>query len=156
MPFAVVCIGVLAFLVLYAPRKLPNQLNVRSYETAVWAEGHLKPKSLRFGMVDPGVFRFVSGFNTIALNGLAGDREILTLVKQGNAVEILRRYNINYMVQFVAEKDVVKIPSQYIVFRSEPFTYGKLPGRLLIVDASRWIECPTCWWPGYARSAVNS
>lgn len=155
-PFAVVCIGVLAFVVLYAPRTLPNQLNVRSYETAVWAEGHLKPKSLRFGMIDSGVFRFVSGFNTIALNGLAGDREILTLVKQGNRVEILRRYNINYVVQFVAENDVVKIPSQYIVFRSEPFTYGKLPGRFLIVDASRWIECPTCWWPGYAKSAVTT
>jgi hypothetical protein len=152
IPLAIVCIGLLAVLSLYAPRKLPDQYNSRSYETAVWAKGNLGPGNLLFGMADSGVFRFVSGFNTIALNGLAGDQEILSLTMQRNRTEILRRYNVNYVVSFVAEDDIDKIPSGSVVFRSERFTFGELPGRLLIVAASHWTECGTCWWPTYIRS----
>ena len=139
-PFAVVFVGILAFLLVYTPRTLPNPIQVRSYETAVWARDHMGPESLRFGMFDSGVFRFVSGFNTMSLNGLAGDQEVLTLVKRGSWKEIIRRYKINYVVDFVAEKDIVEIPSQHIAFRSNPFTYDKQPGRFLILDSSYWSE----------------
>ena len=92
---------------------------------------------LRFGMVDSGVFRFVSGFKTVSLNGLAGDQELLTLVRRGHWSEIIHRYQINYIVNFFPHEAIPKIPPQYVVFQSDPFTYAS-PGRMLIVGSAYW------------------
>ena len=93
-------------------------------------------------MYDPGVFRFVSGFETMALNGLASTPEVTALVLDGNWTDIIAEYNINYVVQFVAEQDIATIPQQYVKFRTEPFEKylwrydTKMPGRFLILDSS--------------------
>ena len=141
LPFAAVLIGVLAVLTLYVPRKLPNQLSLETYRTAVWARNHIDASSeLRFGMGDSGIFRFVSSFKTVSLNGLAGDRELLKLVRQGNWSGIIDRYEIDYIVTFHPTEEVSKIPSRYVVFQSDPFVYGGKPYRMLIVDSAHWSE----------------
>lgn len=139
-PFAAVFVGVLGFLLAYTPQKMPNMVNLRAYETAIWAKDHMGPKDLRFGMIDSGVFRYVSGFKTLSLNGLAGDRDVLTLVKQENWKELIGRYDVRYVVQFVPEDDIAGIPSEHIKFRSDAFTFRKEQGRFLILDSSYWTE----------------
>ncbi|MET4430137.1 MULTISPECIES: hypothetical protein [unclassified Mycolicibacterium] len=142
LPFGVVVAGVLTSVLAFAPKALPDIANVRSYETASWAKEHLDSADVRFGMYDPGVFRFVSGFKTMALNGLASTPEVTALVLDGNWTDIIAKYNINYVVQFVAEQDIAAIPQQYVKFRTEPFEKylwrydAKMPGRFLILDSS--------------------
>lgn len=141
-PFVVVFLAVVTALATFAPKAIPDVTNVRSYDAAVWARERLASDNARFGMYDPGVFRFVSGFDTVALNGLASTPEVTKLVQEANWVEIIRRYNIRYVVQFVAEEDIAGIPPRYVKYRSEPFEkylwrYDKMkPGRFLILDSS--------------------
>lgn len=141
-PFAVVFAAVLAALAAFAPKAMPDVANVRSYDAAVWAREHLSSNEPRFGMYDPGVFRFVSGFQTMALNGLASTRSVTTLVQQEKWSEIISRYDIRYVVEFVADEDISAIPPQYIRYRSEPYKkyewrYSRQKvGSLLILDSS--------------------
>jgi hypothetical protein len=139
-PFAVVFVAVVGILLTYAPQKMPNMVNLRSYETAIWAKDHMGQEDLRFGMMDPGVFRYVSGFDTLALNGLAGDRDVLTLVKQEKWKELINRYDVAYVVQFVPEDDIAGIPAEHMKYRSDPFTFRKEEGRFLILDSNYWTE----------------
>ena len=108
----------------------------------MWARKHLDAPDVRFGMYDPGVFHFVSGYPTVALNGLASTRDVTELVNQQKWSEIIRRYHINYVVQFVADEAMPSVPKQYIKYESEPFEKfawrfdGQRTGKLLILDAS--------------------
>jgi len=139
VPLAAVCIFVLAILFVYAPRKLPNSINVASYGAATWAREHLQEGNPRFGMYDSGVFRFVSGFDTVAINGLAGDRTTMRLAKEGKRAEIITRYEIDYVVEFVADLTILTIPPRYVLYRSEKFVFNANgPGRYLIVDSKWW------------------
>lgn len=140
IPWATITFAVLGVLFGYAPRTLPVSIHVRSYETAVWARAHLEPRSLRFGMIDPGIFRFVSEFNTVALNGLAGDRETMELANRGDTKGMIRRHNIDYIVSFIASDKVSEIPSKDAVFASDPFKYLGVTGKFVIVRSSYWID----------------
>lgn len=57
-------------------------------------------------------------------------------------MEIIRRYDIAYVVEFVADDDIASIPPRYIKYRSAPFEKyewrhsGKKIGSLLILDSS--------------------
>ncbi|MGP1667155.1 MAG: hypothetical protein ACTS5I_14880, partial [Rhodanobacter sp.] len=141
-PFAAVSALILTTLALFAPKAMPDVSNVRSYDAALWARQHLSSNDPRFGMYDPGVFRFVSGFQTMALNGLASTRSVTTLVQHENWKEIIRRYDIRYVVEFVPDEDISSIPPQYIKFRSAPYQkyewrYSRQKiGSLLILDSS--------------------
>jgi len=138
LPITVVLIGVLAVLTLYVPRKLPNQVNLQAYRTAVWARGHVDSESgPRFGMVDSGIFRFVSGFKTLSLNGLAGDRQLLELVRQEALPEIINHYKLNYVTYFYPTEKIVGIPPNYVLYRSDPYTYVRR-GQMLVIDAAYW------------------
>lgn len=141
-PFALVYAAVVATLLAFAPKAMPDIANVRSYQAAQWAKAHLDSGDTRFGMYDPGVFRFVSGFKTVALNGLASTHDVTVLVQQEKWSEIIRRYDIRYVVHFVADEAMPSIAPQYIKFESEPYDKyawrydGYRTGRLLILDAS--------------------
>jgi hypothetical protein len=142
VPFSLALAATLAILGAFAPKAMPDVANVRSYDAAVWAREHLSDDHARFGMYDPGVFQYVSGLPTIALNGLASTREVVSLVQEGKWSEIIRRYNVDYVVQFVPSEDISAIPANYIEYRSETFDRfawrysGHKVGRLLILDAS--------------------
>ncbi len=139
LPLAALTMAVVVVIVGYAPRKLPRPTNVASYQTAMWAKEHLQPESLRFGMIDSGVFRFVSGFNTVSLNGLAGDRAMKDLYVSGRIAEIIRRYHVDYVVALAWDSEVSKVPSNYVVFQSAEFKHsGRWPARFLIVDPKFW------------------
>jgi hypothetical protein len=141
-PFAAVYALIVATLLAFAPAAMPDVMNVRSYDAAMWSRQHLDAPNVRFGMYDPGVFRFVSGYPTVALNGLASTRDVTELVNQQKWSEIIRRYKINYVIQFVANEAMPSIPQQYIKHVSEPFEKyawrynGYKTGRLVIMDAS--------------------
>jgi len=140
-PFAAVILALLGILFVYAPRKLPNPINVHSYEVANWARDNLKPADPRFGMYDPGVFRAVSGFDTVALNGLAGDEEMMHLALQHEYPEMIRRYQLDYVVEFVPQNTNLEFPSQYVVFRSGEFrNHADVLGVFAIVDSSYYTR----------------
>src|SRR6185436_13354616 len=96
-------------------------INIHSYEVAIWARDNLKPNNPRFGMYDPGVFRFVSEFDTVALNGLAGDKETMDLALRLDYQAMIRRYQLDYIVEFIPEKSNSEFPAQYVAFRSGKF-----------------------------------
>lgn len=139
LPFGAVYAAVLAVLVSSAVSDLPKPTNLGNYEAGIWARDHLQPKELRFGMIDPGVFRIASGFDTVALNGLAGDRRMMMLYRDRSIAEIIPSYDIDYVVVFAAEKDVRMIPPEYVAYRSQPVDRHLLgQGRIMIVKPEYW------------------
>ncbi len=142
LPFGVVLLAVVVSVVGFAPKAIPDVTNRRSYDAAVWANKHLSAGDPHFGMYDPGVFTFVSGFHVVALNGLASTREVTDLVREQNWTEIIRRYDIRYVVVFVADEDIGTIPPNHIRYRTNSFDKylwrydEKKQGRYLIVDSS--------------------
>jgi hypothetical protein len=139
LPFGAVYAAVLAMLVSNAASDLRKPTNLGNYQAGIWAREHLQPKELRFGMIDPGVFRIASGFDTVALNALAGDRRMMMLHRDRNKAEIVRSYDIDYVVVFAVEKDVPTIPAEYVVYRSPPVErYQVGQGRIMIVKPEYW------------------
>lgn len=140
VPFLMLLLGVLCVVLIYGPKKLPNKVSVEVYRAAVWARAHFAvEKSPRFGMCDSGIFRFVSGYETVSLNGLAGDRELLELVRKEDWAGIVKKYNIDYLVDFRSEEEIRTMKVGDIIFKSETYVYVK-PGRMVIMRPSLMLE----------------
>jgi hypothetical protein len=112
-------------LAVYAPRKLPNREGIPVYELAVWARETL-PGEARFGMYDSGIFRYVSGRPTLALNGLVGDPELARWAVERNLRAMVERHAIDYVISPLNEEQISSIDPQFVVYTSDTI---RKPGR---------------------------
>jgi hypothetical protein len=110
----------------------PNTIHAAIIEVATWAREGL-PADARVGMYDSGLFRVISERQTIALNGLAGDRELLLMASslplEVRAKKLVERYSIEYIVTFGSEEDLASITDPscivYVSKNTAPTFAGK-------------------------------
>ena len=106
-PVAGVGLFVLAILVFYAPGTLVNPVNVRTYDSAIWAREHT-PRTARFGMYDSGVFHFVAERPTLSMNGLA--RDVRSMIET---------YQLDYIVTVVPQREAASLDAEYVRYLSD-------------------------------------
>jgi hypothetical protein len=119
LPLLLLALLLVCILALHAPHTLRNRVNVATVEAGLWASQHTPPTA-RFGMYDSGIFHFVANRPTLALNGLAGDRELLALAQRRAIREIVQRYALDYLVTVIPARDLHTLPPEHLIYLSSP------------------------------------
>jgi len=97
--------------------KYPRLPSYATIEAAKYAKYHVKRNSI-FIMHDPGKFRYVSELRTLAGNGLIGDRSLMELASNNQKNKIIKKYNINYVVDIFSSNDIRKMGDPIFVSRN--------------------------------------
>lgn len=125
-------------LVTYAPRKCPDPAKTAIFDMARWSKENL-PADARYGMYDPGIFRFVSGRSTLALNGLAGDRELMALAQSRETLPVIERYDLDYIVTWIHAKQVDGPGREKLVYVSPEVLRTSIGNsRCVVVEANSY------------------
>lgn len=109
--------------------------NTTNLVNALWAKEHI-PSDRLYAMYDSGIFSFFSQFNTVPLNGLISDVQTMLESKDRRYNDIMKRFNVDYLVVNLDDEQVAEIPSGGVLHKADrKFDYGPhRDQRLCIVD----------------------
>ena len=153
-PFAIVVLAIATQFVFLITQSLanPHRAGIAVYDTAMWSKENLPPDS-RIGMYDSGMFQFISGLDTISLNGLAGDAELMNLAIENDIRSIISRYDLDYVVTFTTSPawygnytslGDVTFESPYIVYRDDTQIDREKRGfrilNFVVIDSNFYLE----------------
>ena len=93
------------------------------YQTGIWARDNL-PGDAVAAMYDPGYLAFLSGRDTVGLNGLATDFRTMRQLERGERLEVLQRLEVEYLAVILSAGTGQEFPASSIVYRSPPFPAG--------------------------------
>ncbi len=107
--------------------------NSVTYETALWAKEN-RPTDSRLAMYDSGIVSYISGRDTLSVNGLATDFETMEALSSGGVWEVFEQFKIGYLVQIMPLSAIDHLPGDAVLFRSEPFPVGHVySGQIIYV-----------------------
>lgn len=118
-------------------KKYPRTPKVETINVALFAKGNTKDDAI-FIMSDPGIFRYVSERKTIAGNGLIGNREIMELSSKGKKDQIIKNYNVGFIVEIFSQEEIEKI-DLIPKYKSKKFLYGGKECCICIFDALEYL-----------------
>jgi hypothetical protein len=129
----------------------PNTTHAAIIEVAEWARVGL-PDGARVGMYDSGLFRVISQHQTVALNGLAGDRELLLMTSsmplEERARKLVERYSLDYVVTFGSADEISAVADPSSVLYVSTNTAETFAGRShwMVFDGQCYLD-GTCQIP---------
>lgn len=107
------------------------------FEMASWAKGNISSKTL-CGMYDSGIFSYFSELNTIALNGLIGDRQLMLEASERRYGDTIRRYQLECLVQHFSADELARVePASILHISPIPWKNGEKLGSLVLLDPTR-------------------
>jgi len=134
----IMIIGILAFSVAGTAYLVNDASNARTansvtFETALWAKENL-PEGSRLAMYDSGYVSYISGRDTLSVNGLATDFVTMEALSSGGALEVFEQFDIDYLVQIMPASVLGSLPGEAVLFQSDTFPVGHAySGQLIYV-----------------------
>jgi len=134
----IMIVGILAFSVAGTAYLVNDASNARTansvtFETALWAKENL-PEGSRLAMYDSGYVSYISGKDTLSVNGLATDFVTMEALSSGGALEVFEQFDIDYLVQIMPASVLGSLPGESVLFQSNAFPAGHTySGQLIFV-----------------------
>ncbi len=91
--------------------------NAIPYDTAIWIKENL-PTQARLAMYDSGYISYISGKDTLALNGLATDYGTMEALRDGARWDVLRQFEVGYLIQIMSSSVGDKLPDEAVLHRT--------------------------------------
>lgn len=87
-------------------------------EHALWAKANLSSDKL-YAMYDPGVFSYITQFDTIPLNGLIADKQTMLDSYDLAYNKIMERFDVDYLVVYLSDDRFAKIPPNALIHKQQ-------------------------------------